>query len=57
MNTQDLATMALRRWNELREQGIDCRKRMDDPELQQLERELEAVRREMTPIRQCIERR
>jgi hypothetical protein len=48
--SQDLATQALRRWNELREQGVDCRKRLEDPELQKLERDLQA-------IRECIERR
>lgn len=50
MTAQDLATLALHRWAELRKQGIACRERLDDPELQKLERDLEV-------IRQCIERK
>jgi|1185.fasta_scaffold792167_2 hypothetical protein len=50
MTTQDLATQALARWNELRAKGIAPRERLDDPEIIKLERELAA-------IRQCIERR
>jgi hypothetical protein len=56
MTTQDLATEALQRWALLRQEGLSCRERLNDPELQRLERELEAVRAEMAPIRQAIER-
>jgi formate dehydrogenase maturation protein FdhE len=55
--SQDLATQALRRWSELRAQGIACRERLQDLELQKLERELDAIRAEMAPVRQCIDRR
>jgi hypothetical protein len=55
--SQDLATKALHRWSELRAQGIACRERLQDLELQKLERELDAIRREMAPIRHAIERR
>ena len=50
MTEQDVATIALRRWAELREQGIACRERLQDLELQKLERDLEV-------IRQCIQRK
>lgn len=56
MTTQYIATQALARWALLRKEGLSCRERLNDPELQRLERELEAVRREMAPIRQAIER-
>jgi hypothetical protein len=57
MTSQDIATQALLRWSELREQNIACRDRLQDLELQKLERDLEAIRREMAPIRACIDRR
>jgi hypothetical protein len=55
--SQDIATQALLRWSELREQNIACLDRLQDLELQKLERDLEAIRREMAPIRACIDRR
>jgi hypothetical protein len=55
--SQDIATQALLRWSELREQNIACLDRLQDLELQKLERDLEAIRREMSPIRACIDRR
>jgi hypothetical protein len=54
---QDIATQALLRWSELREQNIACRDRLQDLELQKLERDLDAIRREMAPVRACIDRR
>lgn len=50
MTSQDIATQALLRWAELRKQGVPCKERLEDPELQQLERDLEI-------IRQCMERK
>jgi len=48
--SQDIATQALLRWNELRALGVDCRKRLEDPELKKLEQDLRV-------IRQCMERK
>jgi hypothetical protein len=50
MSPQDLSTQALARWSELRKAGIAPRERLNDPEIQKLERELQA-------IRDCIERK
>ncbi|WP_315810778.1 MULTISPECIES: hypothetical protein [unclassified Bradyrhizobium] len=50
MSPQDLATLALRRWSELRAQNVPCKDRVLDPEFQKYERDLEV-------IRQCMERR
>jgi hypothetical protein len=55
--SQDIATLALLRWSELREQNIACRDRLQDLELQKLERDLEAIRTRDVPIRACIDRR
>jgi hypothetical protein len=55
--SQDIATQALLRWSELREQNIACLDRLQDLELQKLERDLEAIRREMAPVKACIDRR
>jgi hypothetical protein len=57
MTSQDIATQALLRWSELRKQNIACRDRLQDLELQKLERDLEAIRSEMAPIHACIDRR
>lgn len=46
-SSQDLATLALRRWAELRAQGVPPKDRLADSELQQYERQIEAVRKEM----------
>lgn len=50
MTSQDIATLALLRWAELRKQSIPCKERLNDPELQRLERDLEI-------IRSCMERK
>lgn len=47
MTSQDIATLALLRWNELRKQGVAPKDRWNDPDLQRYERELAAVKRAM----------
>lgn len=44
MTTQDLSTLALLRWDQLRRDGIAPRERLNDPEIIQLERELKVIR-------------
>jgi hypothetical protein len=54
---QDLATLILNRWHELGADGVAKNDRFNDRYLQQYEAELDAIRREMAPIRACIERK
>jgi len=57
MTTQEASNLVFMRWDELRNRGLSCRERLQDLELQRLESDLEAIRREMEPIKQAIERR
>jgi hypothetical protein len=54
---QDLATLILNRYHELGSAGVTKNDRFNDRYLQQYEAELDAIRREMAPIRACIDRR
>jgi hypothetical protein len=54
---QDLATLILNRYHELGSAGVAKNDRFNDRYLQQYEAELDAIRREMAPIRACIERK
>jgi hypothetical protein len=54
---QDLATLILNRYHELGGAGVAKNERFNDRYLQQYEAELDAIRREMAPIKACIDRR
>jgi hypothetical protein len=54
---QDLATLILNRYHELGSAGVAKNDRFNDRYLKQYEAELDAIRREMAPIRACIDLR